>query len=175
MNKNLDEALEIKPHDPLWSDFYLQEADQIKKIFKNGRLLCMQHHGSTSVTGLHAKPIVDILVGLSEFYLSDEEKEGFKKLGYQYFGKHIFTQRIFLRKRGDKKFNLAVVKYNGEIWNNNLAIRDCLRSCPKEVLNYANLKHQAIKEGVATHLEYSYFKQDYMIELLARAKHWKKS
>ncbi len=55
MKNNIDESLEIVSHDSRWPRFYLEEARQIKKVFEKGRLISIEHYGSTSVPGLNAK------------------------------------------------------------------------------------------------------------------------
>src|SRR5829696_6133269 len=76
---------EIVEHDPEWAQRFEQERAQLKGIF-DGRALAIEHVGSTSVPGLCAKPIVDILVGLRELELTDEQIAAMEERGYEYLG-----------------------------------------------------------------------------------------
>lgn len=171
--KNLDEVIEVVKYNPEWSKFFIQEAQNIKNIFESNRLLGIEHYGSTSVPGLNAKPIVDILVGLNDFYISEQEKIALQKLGYFYFGKAAATQRIFLRKRCIQKYNLAVVLYDGFVWRDNLIIREYLKTHTLEAKKYSEVKEMAIKQGFITALSYSNFKRDFVMELVENARNFK--
>lgn len=123
--------------------------------------------------GLSAKPIVDILVGLNEFYLSEEEKTELIKIGYEFFGQlHQEQKRYFLRKRGNRNFNIAIVVYKTQDWVDHIVVRDYLRSHPEEVQAYAQIKEQAIAAGATTLFTYHPFKDEYVKKLLERARVW---
>lgn len=68
LQKNM--VAELKPHnapitlveyDPSWSDLFEQEANRIRSVLGN-KALQIEHVGSTSVPGLCAKPIIDMLL-----------------------------------------------------------------------------------------------------------------
>ena len=173
MLKTLNEEIEVVKYNSEWPKQFAQEAQKFRALFDPKRLLGLEHYGSTSVPGLHAKPIIDILIGLNEFYISEQEKNALEKLGYVYFGKARTMQRFFLRKREDQKFNLAVVLYKSPVWTENLLVCEYLKTHAIEAIKYAKIKKQAIKEGYATALDYSEFKRDFVLELVEKAKLWK--
>jgi len=51
----------IADYDPRWPHLFLREADRIRAALGD-RALRVEHTGSTSVPGLAAKPIIDILL-----------------------------------------------------------------------------------------------------------------
>lgn len=172
--KTLNEEIEVVEHNPEWAELFTQESQKIRAFFEPKRLLGLEHYGSTSVPGLFAKPIIDIMVGLDEFYISEQEKSIFENLGYLYFGKAAATQRFFLRKRIEgQKFNLAVVLHKGPVWHENLLVCEYLRNHANEVAKYSQVKKQAINEGYAMVLDYADFKRDFVLELVEKAKAWK--
>ena len=132
--KDLNELIEVVPYDAAWPLFFQKESEIIKQAFDIDRIVDLEHYGSTSVPGLDAKPIIDILVGLSKFYLSEEERKRLEGLGYEYFGLSMTSQRFFLRKRCKRKFNLAIVFYEGSVWNDCLAVRNFLRADKDETV-----------------------------------------
>lgn len=170
--KITDEEIIIVPYNPLWPKLFEQESENIKKIFDVSRLVAIQHYGSTSVPGMTAKPVIDILVGVSEFYISEQEKSDLQQLDYVYIGKAWTNHRFYLRKRGEQNFNLAIVKYDGDLWRNNLIVREYLRSHPNEAKQYIQVKEQAISQGHTTLFAYSDFKYGFIVELIERAKTW---
>ncbi|MFZ0075603.1 MAG: GrpB family protein, partial [Exiguobacterium undae] len=50
----------VTPYQTSWPDTFEQEAARLRTVFGE-RLLAVHHIGSTSVPGLSAKPILDIL------------------------------------------------------------------------------------------------------------------
>jgi len=172
--KKLNEAIEVVAYDPSWPAHFEQEAQEIKKIFSADRLGALEHYGSTSVPGLCAKPIVDILVGLKEFKLSDDEIKRLEEIGYEFIGLiHPAVDRFFLRKRGVQNFNLGVVAFDGPEWHNNLVTRDYLRVHPDEVTKYAEIKNEAVKRGLKTLIEYHRYKDAFVNGLRERAMKWR--
>jgi GrpB-like predicted nucleotidyltransferase (UPF0157 family) len=57
-------------YDPRWPDLFQREADRIRTLL-GPRALRIEHAGSTSVPGLVAKPIVDIILAVADS--ADEE------------------------------------------------------------------------------------------------------
>ena len=53
--------IRVVPYDPFWEAAYDNEAQKISSILKD-ILVEIYHIGSTAVKGLHAKPIIDIIV-----------------------------------------------------------------------------------------------------------------
>jgi GrpB-like predicted nucleotidyltransferase (UPF0157 family) len=55
----------IVDYDPAWPALFRREADRIRHVL-GGRAMRIEHVGSTSVPGLAAKPIVDILLVVAD-------------------------------------------------------------------------------------------------------------
>ena len=76
MQKNLSEmSLEelwhlfpvtLTEHKTYWADWYTKEAELLKDILPDSQVARICHIGSTAVTGIWAKPIIDILVETAE-------------------------------------------------------------------------------------------------------------
>jgi GrpB-like predicted nucleotidyltransferase (UPF0157 family) len=56
-----DEAVTIVAYDPAWADRFRDQRDRLSVLLKPWLKAQPEHVGSTSVPGLQAKPIVDIL------------------------------------------------------------------------------------------------------------------
>ncbi len=59
----IDEEISISEYNPDWKKWYEVETNSLTLIFDSN--VTFEHFGSTSIPGLVAKPIVDILVGLA--------------------------------------------------------------------------------------------------------------
>ncbi|MFC4306742.1 GrpB family protein [Cohnella boryungensis] len=165
----LDEEIIISEYDPEWPLWYIDEACSLHYIF--GPEVHIEHFGSTSIPGLAAKPIVDILVGITNFpNVAASQLQELKRLGYERPGSASTPGRLYFRKRGARSFNLAVTQFRSDLWNDNLIIRDYLRQNPNEARHYAEHKMDAYKKGFRTLLAYSDQKSDFIMDLLSRAK-----
>jgi GrpB-like predicted nucleotidyltransferase (UPF0157 family) len=136
------------------------------------RLRGIEHIGSTSVAGLAAKPIVDIMIGLPDLMITIREQQLLLLHGYEYFGHAGVPGRLYARKRGRKNYNLQIVCYEEVVWFNNLAIRDFLRSHPAEAVIYAALKYTIVNDGIQSLLAYTDRKYPFMRQLRQRAGWW---
>jgi GrpB-like predicted nucleotidyltransferase (UPF0157 family) len=139
------ERVELVEHDPSWPNLYEQEAAKLRAIF-DGRLEGIEHVGSTAVPGLCAKPIVDVLVGLEELELTDEQIAAMDELGYHFLGEHGLPGRLFFRKE-PRTHHVHVVEYGGEHWQRQLTFRDALRSDEEERERYDAFKRRLAAEG----------------------------
>jgi GrpB-like predicted nucleotidyltransferase (UPF0157 family) len=77
----LNGTVTLAEYDSNWPRLFSREAARIREILGDRVLLC-EHIGSTSVPGLAAKPIIDILLVVpdttdEEAYVSDLERHGY--------------------------------------------------------------------------------------------------
>ncbi|MGW5364945.1 GrpB family protein [Actinopolymorpha pittospori] len=92
--------------------------------------------------------------------------------GYEYLRDHGAPGREYLRRRTTLPWsNAHVVELNGDLWRDNLALRDFLRSTPEAVQEYAAAKRLAA-ERTGWLRAYSTAKADTVVALLERARHW---
>ncbi len=73
--------IEVVPHNPEWKIKYQKEADKIYNIMKE-EIVKIHHIGSTSIEGIYAKPVIDILVEVKDINNVDNYNEEMKSLGY---------------------------------------------------------------------------------------------
>jgi len=73
--------MKVVDYSSSWPDLYDQEAAMLREAL--GATLIRCHHiGSTSVPGLAAKPIIDILLEVQSVGQLDEMNEAMRDLGY---------------------------------------------------------------------------------------------
>jgi GrpB-like predicted nucleotidyltransferase (UPF0157 family) len=137
--------VEIVEHDPTWADRFEAERERLAPVF-DGHAVAIEHIGSTSVPGLSAKPIVDILVGVRELELTDEQIAAMEGLGYEYLGEFGLPGRLYFRKVA-RLYHVHVVEHGGEHWERQLVFRDALRTDPEERQRYDELKRRLAAEG----------------------------
>lgn len=80
-NVEHNQTIQLNPYDEKWPALFEREKERILKILKD-KALMIEHIGSTSVPGLMAKPIIDILLvvedaGKEEDYMDDLYRHGY--------------------------------------------------------------------------------------------------
>ena len=164
----LSERVELSDHDPSWAEVFESERGRLAPVF-DGSVVGIEHIGSTSVAELCAKPIVDILVGLRQLELSDEQVAAMKELGYEYLGEYGLPGRLFFRKGSPRTHNVHVVQHGGEHWERQLLFRDALRTDPEERRSYDAFKRRLASEG-HTREVYTELKTPFIRAIEARAR-----
>lgn len=131
----------VTAYDAGWPAAYQHEALRIKEVL-GGNLLQIFHIGSTSIPGLKAKPIIDVLPVVSDIELVDSCQQDFSLLGYEYLGEFGMPGRRYLRKGGDHRTHqIHIFQYDNvtDILRH-LAFRDYLRCHPHVCAAYGELK-----------------------------------
>lgn len=135
--------IQVVPYDPSWPSRYRQEAALLREAL--GDCLVEIHHiGSTSVPGLWAKPIIDILPVVTAVEEADRRRAALEALGYEYLGEFGIPGRRYLRKGGDHRthqVHLFGRESRDEI-RRHLAVPAYLRCHPDAARDYAQLKRR---------------------------------
>jgi GrpB-like predicted nucleotidyltransferase (UPF0157 family) len=153
--------MDISPYREDWPATYEEERLQLTALLEKLQPQ-IEHIGSTAVQGLGAKPIIDILIGLSEE--STQWKDATKVLlnaGYCYFPCYEQSapgRRFFARLKGlasatfeeaallpdhnhhPRTHHLHIVSYGSALWQRHLAFRDYLRTHPMARDAYHRMK-----------------------------------
>ena len=85
---------------PEWAEAFAREAARIANVLGEN-MVAIHHIGSTSVPGLCAKPILDIMPVVRDIGAVDECNEGFIALGYTPMGEFGIPGRRYFHKGGD--------------------------------------------------------------------------
>ncbi len=165
--------VEIVEYDPRWAVLYREEKTRILATI--GHLgVVVEHIGSTAVVGVCAKPIIDILVGVS--CLSDAQlcMQPLESLGYKYQPEHEVTlpERRFFGKGEpprEQHYHLHMVEKGGEFWRRHLVFRDYLRSHPETSRQYCELKKKLASEYGSDREGYTEAKTSFIESIVAKA------
>nr|WP_249804909.1 MULTISPECIES: GrpB family protein [unclassified Bradyrhizobium] len=119
--------------------------------FVVGPALKIEHMGSTSVSGLSAKPIIDILVGLPNLLRAKSTfVRPFAQLGYTYIPEYEawLPGELFFRKRmpGPWTHHLHIMEQCNPRWRDFLLFRDYLRLHPEIAAAYGSQKKSLADE-----------------------------
>jgi GrpB-like predicted nucleotidyltransferase (UPF0157 family) len=160
-------TVELVDHDPTWPELFEEERGRVAEVFGDN-VLGIEHIGSTAVPDLCAKPIVDVLVGLRELELTDEQIASMERLGYEYLGEYGRPGRLFFRKQ-PHTHHVHVVEHGGEHWERQLTFREALRTDTEERERYDRFKRRLAAEGHPREV-YTELKTPFIREVEARAR-----
>ncbi len=157
--------IELVNYNPEWPKLFQAEKEALMNRL-SGIESRIEHIGSTSIEGLCAKPIIDIMIGLNDFGLADQIIDRIVALEYLYVDKYndIMPERRFFQKhKGNRKtHHIHMVGLDTEFWNRHLAFRDQLRNSKTDREDYANLKKQLAKQEWSDGNEYANAKTDFI-------------
>ena len=135
--------IRIAEYSTAWASLFAEEKRQIE-IALGKESAIIEHIGSTSVVGLAAKPIIDIMIGLHDFSTANNLVPKIEALGYEYIQRYedvMPFRRYFTKKRdGTSTHHIHMVACGGEFWERHLLFRDFLRENPATASEYAALK-----------------------------------
>jgi GrpB-like predicted nucleotidyltransferase (UPF0157 family) len=116
----------LAEYDPEWPRLFEREADRIRQAIGE-QVVQLEHHGSTSVPGLAAKPIIDILLVVPDSSDESAYVPALEAAGYvlRIREPHWFEHRVF--KGPDTDVNLHVFTVGCEEIERILLFRDHLR------------------------------------------------
>ena len=124
--KPLSGRILIVDYDPHWQELFRREPDRIRAVL-GSRALQIEHVGSTSVPGLSAKPIIDMLLVVTDS--ADEEiyARNLEAAGYllRIREGNWYEHRMF--KGPDTEINLHVFSSGCPEIDRMLMFRDWLR------------------------------------------------
>ena len=161
--------IEVADYDPAWPRLFQREADRIRSVLGK-RVMQLEHVGSTSVPGLAAKPIIDILLvvpdaGDEPTYVPDLEAAGYllviREAEWQ-------QHRVF--KGPDTNVNLHVHSPGSPEIERYLSFRDRLRSDPDDRERYQRVKRELAQRDWRYVQQYADAKTQVVEEIIARAQ-----
>lgn len=158
----------IVDYDPQWGDLFEREAARIRSVL-SGRALRIEHVGSTSVPGLAAKPIIDIVLVVTD---SADETAYVPLLEAAGYRLHIreadwYEHRMF--KGPDTDINLHTFSAGCPEVDRMLAFRDWLRVSPADCQLYGRTKLDLAQKQWTFAQNYADAKSAVVDDIMARA------
>jgi GrpB-like predicted nucleotidyltransferase (UPF0157 family) len=132
----------LVPHDPSWSECFQAERSAILAACDTS-ISAVHHVGSTSIQGIAAKPIIDILAIVSKPEDGLACIRPLERLGYEYRGENGIKGRLYFKK--PQAFHLHMYPADHPDAGRILRFRDYLRSHPAEAARYEALKQELSK------------------------------
>jgi GrpB-like predicted nucleotidyltransferase (UPF0157 family) len=166
--QRLDGAIELWPYSETWPAQYAVEAGRVAGIL-GSRVLGLEHVGSTSVPGLPAKPIIDMLLVVADSSDEPEYVPALERSGYvlRIREPDWYQHRLF--KGPDANINLHVFSAGCVEIDRMLRFREHLRSSAADRDLYARTKRELATRRWNYVQEYADAKTDVVQAIIARA------
>lgn len=165
----------VVPHDPAWAEAFRAESQRIKQAAGEA-LVTIHHIGSTSIRGIHAKPIIDMLGEAAGLAAVDAKENALIALGYEALGEFGIPRRRYFRKEnadGMRTHHLHVFAAGDEQLTRHLAFRDYLRAHPNIAAEYSQLKCRLMAECAGDMERYMDGKDTFIKDVDRQAAAWR--
>jgi GrpB-like predicted nucleotidyltransferase (UPF0157 family) len=166
-------AISLVEHRERWSTDFEKEADSIKVILSDN-LLAAYHIGSTAISGLRAKPVIDVLLEVRSLCELDKRNTELEELGYEAKGEYGIEGRRFFQKGGKERTHHvhAFKTGNHEIERHKLFV-EFMKAHPHRAAEYEKLKMELESKYKEEPDKYSEGKAAFIKVIDVEASEWK--
>jgi GrpB-like predicted nucleotidyltransferase (UPF0157 family) len=164
--------VQLAEYDPGWPGQYEREAARIRSAL-GGRVLLLEHIGSTSVPGLAAKPVIDILLVVADPAEEDTYVPPLEQAGYRLVIREPgwYQHRLLNGQEGtEPSVNLHVHPPDSPEIARNLRFRDRLRSDRADRELYERTKRQLAARDWTYMQQYADAKGEVVEAIIGRAE-----
>jgi GrpB-like predicted nucleotidyltransferase (UPF0157 family) len=179
----LAEPAYVVPYDPTWPEAFRREQARLRSCLPAEVVGRIEHFGSTAVPGLSAKPVVDILVEVTDLAAVRErvvpilEAQGYEYVWRPTTGDDGGPWYAWFIKRhptsGARTHHIHMVEPTFLDHWDRLLVRDYLIAHPEEARSYGALKARLVADGGGDRLKYATGKREYLDRLTRLARHWR--
>ena len=164
--------VEVKPYTEKWKSNFENEAKKIQVIF-GSELTDIHHIGSTSVFGLSAKPIIDIMPVVKDISLVDKCNAEMARIGYEAKDENGIPGRRYFQKGGNERtHHVHIYEEDSQEIESHLAFRDFLRTHPSIAKEYGELKEELARQFPNNIEAYIEGKASFATEIERQAVEW---
>jgi GrpB-like predicted nucleotidyltransferase (UPF0157 family) len=169
----MNDTVIIVPYDPAWPKQYEVEKERLQEAL-GSLIVQIEHVGSTAVPGVGAKPIIDIMIILSDINNISGCVLSLKNIGYEHLGEYGIPGRHFFRKfskkAGERTHHLHIVGAGNDFIEKHLLFRDYLRSNLETAQQYYQLKKELAAKYNNDRDSYTEAKTTFIESVLSNAK-----
>jgi GrpB-like predicted nucleotidyltransferase (UPF0157 family) len=166
--QRIDGAIELLPYDDAWPRLYAVEATRVAAVLGN-KVLLLEHVGSTSVPGLPAKPIIDMLLVVADSSAEDDYVAPMERAGYVLRIREPDWYEHRLLKGPNANINLHVFSAGCVEIERMLRFRNHLRTDESDRRLYAQTKRELAARRWNYVQEYADAKTEVVEAIIARA------
>ena len=169
---NTDEIV-IVDYDPKWKSSFEAESARVLSTLGGDLVIKIEHVGSTSIPGLAAKPIIDMLVFVHSLTRAKDKISALEALGYAYWEDNPDKTRLFfvrgLPPNGPRTHHIHIAEATKGI-DPKVLFRDYLRAHPEDAQRYLHLKQRLAADHSHDREKYTEEKTSYIHSVLEKAR-----
>ena len=161
-------SVRLASHDPQWEKIGRERCGRIRSACGDLQVT-VEHVGSTSVRHLSAKPIIDIVVGLSNLERMPRARARLVEIGYVYRGEgaggvgHLF---VWESEPDVRTVHVHAVQYGSTFWEEHVCFRDVLQQDADLRRAYERLKLENAAAFPTDRKAYTAAKNEFVREVL---------
>lgn len=164
----------LEKHNPEWIDSANKTIEKLKQIL-GSTARDIEHIGSTAIKNICAKPIIDIVIGVTSLDNIIKYNNILEENGFSFRGEDHPNQLLYVCGKGDFiTHHIHVAIYDSQVWHNYINIRDYLNTHETDAKNYDKLKEKLAKEYANDRKTYTLKKSDMLNEIIKKASNWRK-
>ena len=174
------EDVAVMPYDARWPELFRREKEHLLACLPNDLIRRIEHFGSTAVPGLAAKPVVDILVEVTDLPGTRTRiAPVLEAQGYDYFWRPTHGDdgapfyAWFIKRdsgSGARTHHIHMVESDfGEHWAR-LLFRDYLIERPRVAQEYQDLKYRLAAAFPNDRVAYTKGKTEFVLRVTEQAK-----
>ena len=164
----------VEPHNTEWEVIAAETISKLHSVLQDV-LVDAQHIGSTAIKSICAKPIIDIVAGVSGFDELLSKNSILEENGFIFRGQDHPMQYLYVCGKNDiRTHHIHAVIYDSKEWNDYVDVRDYLNCHKEDAEAYSKLKELLAKEYSEDRETYTASKSKLIGEIIAKARCWRK-
>jgi GrpB-like predicted nucleotidyltransferase (UPF0157 family) len=163
----------LASHNPRWARMAAEEIARIQTAI-GPAVLRVEHIGSTSISGIAAKPTIDLMPVVRPKIDTGSCRAAMESLTYIWRGEFGIPGRGYcvLERDGTRLFHVHIFAEGNENIARHIAFRDYLRAHPDEAQAYEATKRAAAAAHPGNSMAYNGHKSDWVRACVERALTW---
>src|SRR5580700_6506168 len=161
--------IQLMDYSAEWPALFVREANRVRATLGD-RVLMLEHVGSTSVPGLAAKPIIDMILAVADSANETDYVPAMESAGYVLHIREPEWHQHRLFKGPDTNINLHVYSFGCPEIDRMLMFRDWLRTNDADRELYERTKRELAKQTWKYVQDYADAKTSVVEEIVARAR-----
>jgi GrpB-like predicted nucleotidyltransferase (UPF0157 family) len=151
----IEEPIVLVEYSPAWPAAFQVEREALQRVLGSWLAGPIEHIGSTAIPGMRAKPVIDIMAGVTDLVSSRPAREAVRELQYVHFPYRPDVMHWFCKPSpAHRTHHLHLVPFGSTLWQERIVFREALRQDSELAAEYANLKR-------ALALEYKFDREAY--------------
>ena len=169
-------TIKLCEHETMWEENASQTILLLKQSFGENAV-DIQHIGSTAIKRIKAKPIIDIVVGVSDMTQVKIIISSLERVGIIHRPNNDQPEYMMFiigdLSIGLRTHHIHVVPYDGEEWNNQLNFRDFMNEHLKNAKEYEAFKIDLMNLYKNNRAMYTDSKTPYIMNIFRQAAEWR--